>query len=142
MALLTVKEAVSAASLEIGIVQRPVNQAVGSADQDVAQMVALLSAVADEVLDEQPYEDTLGDGNWIWIAATGQPGMQPTADEDRILFDGRLAVNGLKFRFLQAKGLEYAEPLRDFSTRLNKLGARANRRVLDLDSVTDGGVVQ
>ena len=84
----------------------------------------------------------LGDGNWILVATTGQATDQPTADEDRILFDGRLAIAGIKFRFLQAKGLEFAEPLRDFSTRLNKLAGRANARVLDLESETDGGVVQ
>jgi hypothetical protein len=68
--------------------------------------------------------------------------MVPSADTDQILFDGRLAVAGLKFRFLAAKGLEFGEPLRDFSTRLNKLAGRANKRLLDLYSEIDGGVIQ
>jgi hypothetical protein len=132
--LLRVIDAVSQASQEIGITQRPVTQALGSADQDIAQMVALLSAVADEVLEEEPYEETLGDGNWILTAATPrQMKDAPTADEDLICFDGRLAINGLKFRFLAAKGLEFGEQLRDFSTRLNKLASRANNQVLDLN---------
>jgi hypothetical protein len=46
----------------------------------------------------------------------------------------------LKYRFLKAKGLEFGEEMRDFLTRLNKLGARANARVLDLDN--DMGRVQ
>ena len=34
---------------------------------------------------------------------------------------------------LQAKGLEFGEQMRDFTTRMNKLAVRANNRVLDLD---------
>lgn len=138
-ALLTVKDCVSQASMEIGIAQRPVTTAVGTNDQDVAQMVALLYAVAAEVMDEEPYKETLGDGLWI-IAADGTPKERITADDDRIGFDGRLAINGLKFRFLKAKGLEFGEEMRDFTSRMNKLGSRANRRVLDLDA--EGGPVQ
>jgi len=141
MALLTVKDAVSQASLEIGITQRPVTQAVGSVDQDIVQMTALLSAVADEVTEEQPYKEQLGDGYWL-LGTDGTKKMVPSADTDQILFDGRLAVAGLKFRFLAAKGLEFGEPLRDFSTRLNKLAGRANKRLLDLYSEIDGGVIQ
>jgi hypothetical protein len=55
------------------------------------------------------------------------------SDSDVIQFDGRLAVQGLKWRFLQAKGLEFGESLRDFTSRMNKLAARSNARVLDLD---------
>lgn len=145
--LLTVKEVVSQASMEIGISQRPVSQAVGSLDQDIAQMVALLSSVADEVLDQEPYSTVLGDGNWILTAAgtTRAPDNDrltdtPTADEDRVLFDGRLAVNGLKFKFLAAKGLEYGEAARDYSDRMNRVGARANAEVIDLDA--DWPVIQ
>jgi hypothetical protein len=140
--LITVKDAVSQASMEIGISQVPINQAIGSQDEDIAQMVALLSAVADEVLDEQPYADTLGDGNWILVAKDGSSAAKPTADEDQIMFDGRLAIAGLKMRFLAVKGLEFGEQMRDFTVRLNKLGAKANARVLDLYSETDGGRMQ
>jgi len=142
MALLTVKDAVSQASLEIGITQRPVSQAVGSLDQDIVQMTALLSAVADEVLDEEPYQETLGDGYWLVGADGITKKTVPTADTDVILFDGRLAVAGLKFRFLAAKGLESGEPMRDFATRINKLAGRANNKVLDLYSESDGGRIQ
>ena len=63
--LATVLDAVSDASLEIGIVQRPVTNIVGTADQDIAQMTALLQNVADELLIDPPYRDLLGDGNWL-----------------------------------------------------------------------------
>lgn len=137
--IITVKQAVNQASKELGITQFDISQAIGSADQDVSQMVALLSAVADEVLDDQPYEDTLGDGYWL-VSQDGTRQRQPTADTDLILFDGRLAVNGLKFRFNKAKGLEFGEELRDFSARMNSLASKANARVLDLD--VDPTVVQ
>lgn len=130
---ITVLQAVSDASLEIGIRQTPVSQAMGSRDEDVAQLVALLTAVADEVLLEEPYQDLLGDGYWI-ADSTGKTFTRPQADTDRILFDGRVAINGLKYRFLQAKGLEFGEQMRDFLTRLNKLAVRHNDRVLDLDN--------
>jgi len=132
-ALLNLKDCVSQASQEIGITQRPIQTAIGSLDQDIVQMVALLSAVADEVLLEEPYKVTLGDGVWIYSEG-GEPQATFLLDTDVIAFDGRLAISGLKYRFLKAKGLEFAEEMRDFLTRLNKLAARANGRVLDLDA--------
>jgi len=134
---LTVKDAVTQASMEIGIMQRPPAQVVGSLDEDITQMVALLSAVADELLLEEPYEEALGDGYWLLADDGVTTKAAPTLDTDVIRFDGRLAVNGLKYRFLQAKGLEFGEQMRDFTTRLNKLGMRANDRVLDLNA--EGG---
>jgi hypothetical protein len=132
MTLATVSYLVSQSSLEIGITQKLVSQTFGSKDQDIVQMAYLLNAVADEVLLEEPYRVTLGDQ--IWVAdRDGNPKLYPTVDDDVILFDARLAVNGLKYRFLQAKGLEFAEQLRDYTTRLNKLAGLANGRVLDLD---------
>ena len=41
--------------------------------------------------------------------------IRPTADDDIVLFDARLAIDGLKYRFLKAKGLEYGEEQRDFT---------------------------
>lgn len=137
--MITVKDCVSQASMEIGIAQKPVETVVGTLDQDIAQMLALLSVVASEVMMEQPYRDSLGDGRWVyWInndfdAALLETKVKITADDDMIGFDSRLAIDGLKYRFLKAKGLEFGEEMRDFLTRLNKLGARANARVLDLD---------
>lgn len=135
MAVITVKDCISQASMEIGISQRPVSTAVGTNDQDVAQMLALLSVVADEVLLDQPYVDTLGDGVWVF-SNTGAPKPAITADDDLIGFDGRLAIDGLKYRFLKSKGLEFGEEMRDFLTRLNKLAAKVNGRVLDLDAAS------
>lgn len=132
-ALVSVKDCISQASMEIGISQRPISTAVGALDQDIVQMLALLELVADEVLSGQPYRDTLGDGVWVF-SATGVPKQQITADDDLIGFDRRLAINGLKYRFLKAKGLEFGEEMRDFLTRLNQLAVRANARVLDLDA--------
>jgi hypothetical protein len=139
MALISVIDCISQASMEIGIAQKPATTVVGSSDQDVVQMLALLSTVADEVLLEQPYKVTLGDGIWVFDSDE-QPKAKITSDSDLIGFDGRLAIDGLKYRFLKAKGLEFGEEMRDFLTRLNKLGARANAVVLDLD--TDEGRVQ
>jgi len=136
---ITVKDCVSQASMEIGITQREIGSAVGSLDQDIAQMVALLSAVADEVLLDEPYKETLGDEVWIYDE-DGNPKQAISADSDLIGFDARLAIDGLKYRFLKAKGLEFGEEMRDFGTRLNKLANRANGVVLDL--YADEGRVQ
>ena len=136
MAQVNVLKAVSQASMEIGIIQTPLTQAMGSKDEDVVQMVALLSSVADDVLLDEHYQDVLGDGYWL-LSTAGTYLSEPRQDTDIILFDGRVAITGLKFKFLQAKGLEYGEQMRDFVTRLNKLAVRANNRVLDLD--VDGG---
>ena len=128
----TVIEAVDQASREIGIAQFPIGQAIGSQDQDISQMTALLSAVADELLLEEPYETTIGDGYWLYDADTGERKKKPTKDGDIVLFDQRLTINGLKFRFLKSKGLEFGEEMRDFTTVLNKLAAKANSQVVDL----------
>jgi hypothetical protein len=128
--LRTVKDIVSSASMEIGIVSAPISTISGS-DQDIAQMVALLDAVADEVLLDAPYRTTLGDGVWLHDVE-GNPKVTPTADSDRVLFDARLAINGLKFRFLKSKGLEFGEEMRDFTQRLNKLAGAAEGNVIDL----------
>jgi hypothetical protein len=137
--LVNVITAISDASLEIGIVQRPVAVAIGTADEDIAQMLALLSNVADELLLDPPYRDSLGDGLWLADPALNTKKERPTADTDLILFDPRLAINGLKYRFLKAKGLEYGEEQRDFITRLNKIAGR-NAPVIDLNE--DPGRVQ
>jgi hypothetical protein len=136
---MSVKDIVSQASQEIGITQREITSAVGSLDQDIAQMVALLSAVADEVLLDEPYKESLGDEVWIYDE-NGNAKQEITADSDVIGFDARLAIDGLKYRFLQAKGLEYGEQIKDFLMRLNKLAARANGIVIDL--YEDEGRVQ
>jgi hypothetical protein len=131
--LVSVLKAVSDASREIGIAQKGLSQALGSADEDVLQMTALLSAVADELLLEEPYQDLLGDGNWL-VSADGLTfKLEPTVDTDLILFDGRLVIAGLKYRFLASKGLEFSEQMRDFGNRMAKIATRANNRVLDLD---------
>jgi hypothetical protein len=137
--LLTIVDAVSDASLEMGIVQRPVTNVIGTADQDIAQMTALLQNVADELLIDPPYREQLGDGNWLMDSGGTVRKARPTADTDIILFDPRLAVDGLKYRFLKAKGLEYGEEQRDFIARLNKLAGRG-APVIDLND--DVGRIQ
>ncbi len=131
--LLTINQVVSDAQMELGIAQKPIATVVTSQDEDIAQMVALMASVADDVLLEEPYKATLGDGYWV-ADATGQPKPRPTTDTDIILFDGRLAIDGLKYRFLKAKGLEFGEEMRDYVARMNKLAGRVNARVLDLDA--------
>ena len=136
--LLTLLDIVSQAAMEIGISQARASAVVTTQDQDIAQMRALLHSVADEVLAEEPYVTTLGDQNWI-TDADGEFKDEFTADNDVVQFDGRLAINGVKWRFLAAKTLEFGEAMRDFTTRMAKLAARANARVLDLDA-EDGRV--
>jgi hypothetical protein len=119
--LYTLKELVGIAQMEVGIAQTMPSVVLASQDQDITQMASLIAAVADEVLAEMPYKVRLGDGIWCQ-SDTGEPRPAgPLADTDVILFDGRLAINGLKMRFRAAKGLEFGEDLRDFSTRLSKL---------------------
>ena len=137
--LYTILQVVSDVSMELGTTQIPVVQALGSTDQDVAQITALMQNVADELLLDPPYRDALGDGNWIYDPGLLIRKARPTADTDIVLFDPRLAVDGLKYRFLKAKGLEYGEEQRDFIARLNKLAGR-NAPVIDLN--VDEGRVQ
>lgn len=138
--LATVQEIVSQASLEIGISQRPVSKVFGSLDQDVIQMGALVNTVADEVMLEEPYRYTLGDEVWV-TDEQGNPKLFATVDSDIVQFDARLAINGLKYHFLQAKGMEFAEQARSFTVRMNKLAGRINSAVLDLDDSEGGRIL-
>ena len=137
--LYTILQVVSDVSMELGTTQIPVVQALGSTDQDIAQITALMQNVADELLLDPPYRDALGDGNWIYDPGLLIRKARPTQDTDVVLFDPRLSISGLKYRFLKAKGLEYGEEQRDFIARLNKLAGR-NAPVLDLN--VDAGRVQ
>jgi hypothetical protein len=127
---LTVNQAVSRASMEVGIALAIIPQVVNSADQDVVQMRELLHALAGELLLDEPYKVSLGDG--CWLTHNGVPTDEIQADADLIQFDGRLTIDGLKWRFLKAKGLEFGEEMRDFTVRLNKLSKLANGTVIDL----------
>jgi hypothetical protein len=137
--LSTILQIVSDVSMELGTSQIPLTQAVGSTDQDVAQITALMQNVADELMLDPPYRDALGDGDWVYDPGLLVRKARPTQDIDIVLFDPRLSVSGLKYRFLKAKGLEYGEEQRDFIVRLNKIAAR-NAPVLDLNF--DPGRVQ
>jgi hypothetical protein len=137
--LSTILQIVSDVSMELGTTQIPVTQAIGSTDQDIAQITALMQNVADELMLDPPYRDALGDGDWVYDPGLLVRKARPTQDTDIVLFDPRLSVSGLKYRFLKAKGLEYGEEQRDFIVRLNKIAAR-NAPVLDLNF--DPGRVQ
>ena len=137
--LSTILQIVSDVSMELGTTQIPVTQALGSTDQDIAQITALMQNVADELILDPPYRDALGDGNWVYDPGLLVRKARPTQDTDIVLFDPRLSVSGLKYRFLKAKGLEYGEEQRDFIVRLNKLASR-NAPVIDLNF--DPGRVQ
>src|SRR5262245_54800129 len=130
--LATAKFCVSQASQELGITRKPIST-INAQDQDIAQMVALMSAVADELLLEEPFKSIYGDDVWC-NDANGNPKTVPTADDDVILFDARLMIDGLKYRFNKAKGLEFGEEMRDFINRMNKIAVRNLSKVIDLDA--------
>ena len=122
----------SAHSMEIGIRQTALQQALGSQGRGRGADDRAADLRGRRLLLDEHYQDLLGDGHWL-VDKNGRFLTQPAADDDRILFDSRVAIPGLKYKFLQAKGLEFGEQMRDFIIRLNKLAVRANNRVLDLD---------
>lgn len=129
--LLTARDVISQAQMELGISQKPISTVTNTLDQDISQMLALMAVVADEVLLEPAYKAILGDEVWC-TDKDGNPMLWPVTDTDIILIDGRLMIDGLKYRFLKTKALEFGEEMRDFTVRLNKLAARSQPRVLDL----------
>lgn len=137
--LSTISSIISDASREMGLSQLPITLVVDTTDEDIAQLTALMQNVADELLIDPPYREQLGDGNWLIDAGLVVRKDRPTSNDDIVLFDARVAINGLKYRFLKAKGLEYGEEQRDFITRLNKLAGK-NAPVIDLNA--DPGRVQ
>ena len=129
--LLTAKDIVSQAQMELGLSQKPISTITNTRDQDISQMVALMANVADEILLEPAFKTLLGDE--IWVTDKDQnPKLWPTTDTDIILIDGRLMIDGLKYRFNKTKGIEYGEEMRDFIVRMNKLAVRSNPGVIDL----------
>lgn len=129
--LLTARDVISQAQMELGISQKPISTVTNTLDQDISQMLAMMANVADEILLEPAYRTILGDEVWT-TDKDGNPKLWPTTDTDIILIDGRLMIDGLKYRYLKAKGMEFGEEMRDFVVRMNKLATRSNPRVLDL----------
>src|SRR6478736_445612 len=111
--LITARDALSQAQMELGITQKPISTVTNTLDQDISQMLALMAAVADEILLEPAYKTLLGDDVWC-TDKDGKPKLWPTTDTDIILIDGRLMIDGLKYRFLKTKGMEFGEEMRDF----------------------------
>jgi hypothetical protein len=130
--LLTARDVVSQAQMELGITQKPISTVTNTLDQDISQMLALMANVADEIILEPSYKILLGDEVWC-TDKDGNPKLWPTTDTDIILIDGRLMIDGLKYRFLKTKGMEFGEEMRDFTVRMNKLARRSNNNVVDLN---------
>ena len=92
-------------------------------------MVALLSAVADEVLLDEPYRTTLGDGVWVHRRATAcrRTGSPPTATSSASTPGWPSTASSTASS--RPRAWSSARQLRDFTTRLNKLaGARQRPR--------------
>lgn len=91
--------------------------------------------------------------NWVTDGDDSSAKDAFTKDTDTCVFRDRLMVNGLKFKFLAAKGLDTAAAERDFGLQLeaqmaahgaptlNLSGSRVNR-FLDLSNVPDSGIGQ
>lgn len=60
-----------------------------------------------------------------WVeAANGDTKAGFTADTDKPLISGRLIILGTRWRFLSAKGLDYAEAFRTYQVELQRVEAR------------------
>ncbi len=78
--------------------------------------------------------------NWA-LAANSDPKEEFTADTDTTLLSERLIALGVRWRFLSAKNLDYAEVFRTYETELQKVQARdGGSTMLNMTGSTSWGL--
>ena len=77
--------------------------------------------------------------NWVSLAAGGTASAW-ASDNDTSLIDEKLLTTGLEWRWLKAKGLDYAEEFRRYEMRLARADGRQDKtRVVRMTSRLVGG---
>jgi len=112
-------------SKELGINAKTQN-VLGSNDRDTIQLAKLIVESADDMLLRLPWRATIGTNPWV-KKEDGSFVYQVTADTDTILIDARVLKLGTKWRYLNAKGLTYAEIFRSCEVRINAFAFNLNR---------------
>lgn len=70
--------------------------------------------------------------NWITNAAGSTYKQYFTADSDLILLPEEIVLNGLRWRWMREKGLDYGEVFRTYETQVaNALGQDGGKRILN-----------
>lgn len=87
---------------------------MGNSDPTAAQMVAM-------------FGETLEDINTKWWVST--PHAMPDAQDAEVDFDKEALVLGVLWRYLDANGLDYAEPMLSYERRLHHLASQTQGTV-------------
>jgi hypothetical protein len=78
--------------------------------------------------------------NWITNAAGSAYKQYFTADTDTVLLPGTLLLQGLRWRWLREKGMDYAELFRTYELQVkNALGRDGGKKVLSMDQSATRG---
>jgi hypothetical protein len=88
-----------------------------SVDKDARQIGYLVNETCQELLTRKPWKKILGTNPWV-IKSDDTYSYDLVADSDIPLFDSRVLKLGAKWRFLNSKGLEYAEIFRAYEKRI------------------------
>jgi len=115
----TVLDLVKASAVRLAL--PAVTSAVGSADAHVAQILAAMSAAADELLDRYPIKRQVLAGKWV-RARDGRLLSDISADTDVVLIDEKLMKSAILWRWRSDNGFDYAEDFRAVEERLARLG--------------------
>jgi hypothetical protein len=91
---------------------------LSSSDRDTSQIAALIVDTCEELISRYPWRSSIGT-NPPYMSGNGEPKYILELDDDIPLFDSRVLKSGAKWRYLNAKGLAYAEVFRTYETRIN-----------------------
>lgn len=106
-----------------------VKNAIGNQDAHVGQILAAMSASADDLLSRYPLNRKHLGGLWL-RGADGVSLRAPKLDTDVVLIDEPLFKASTLWRWRSDNGFDYAEDLRAAEERLSRLAldyTRANR---------------
>lgn len=106
--------------LEVGLVLKTTN-VIASTDRDTKQFSRLAIETCKDLLARFPWRISIGDDPWV-KKDDGTFVYELSDDTDTPMFDSRIIKDGVKWRYLSAKGLTYAEPFRFYEKRINDFG--------------------
>lgn len=106
---------------ELGLTVKNQN-VLGSSDRDTSQIAALVVDTCEELVTRYPWRASTGT-NPPYVSGDKDPKYVLELDDDIPLFDARVIKSGAKWRYLNSKGLAYAEIFRIYETRINAFAA-------------------
>lgn len=104
------------------------NNVLTSTDTDATQLARFTIATCEELLTKFPWRHYIGNDPWVQTV-DGTYKYDLVADTDTPQMDSRLIKLGARWRYLNGKGLSYAEDFRSYQLRISSFAFDKNRQM-------------